>query len=110
MFGTGTIISIIIWLLVFGGAYLLQTRLAKQRSKLWGLILPSAFFAVSIGIVIENALRAFRFGFSPGAFIALIILLLLLNIPTILLWIVYKNIRKNLAKNDELSRMNIQDL
>jgi hypothetical protein len=106
----GIMFVLIVWLIVFAGAYFLEVYLSQKRSKYPGVILPVAFFMVSVLLVSGDVSDVFKFGFSIGAVITVIIFFVFLNIPTAALWLVYKSKREKLKKNDELTRMNIQDL
>lgn len=105
-----SILFMLFWLLLSAGACVLQVYLSRKKSKVVGLILPAAFLIVSVMVVILNALPASRYGLSAGAFAALLFLFLFLNIPTVVLLLLYKNGRETQKKNKELEKMNIQDL
>jgi len=103
------IIAVFIPVLI--GLAFLQVFLSKKESKWPGLILPGCSIFVSL-----TAVFGFLFLSIAGArvFLVVIAILVIFNIPTLIYFAIYKIIRKNTnstsKKNQEIQKMNIQDL
>ena len=130
------ILNIIIFLLVFvAGGVLLQIFLSKRKNKWLGLILPIVCLLFSIiavlsipmytneklkqqelslnGTVIEETVIDEHI--NPvtdigSTILQMIIVFVLYNIPTGILFVIYFACRENIRKNSQLEKMNIQDL
>lgn len=61
-------------------------------------------------MVFPNFIESFRISFSPGAFVASVLLLLLYNIPTVVLLLICAWRRKKKNAASRLNKMNVQDL
>ncbi|MCR1897926.1 hypothetical protein NSA47_02855 [Irregularibacter muris] len=102
------IANLTISLLILVGIIWLQVFLSKNRNKWLGLIFPAIGFFYSLlmifSIVIFKNMSAWDiFGLIASTF-------LLSNIPTIILLAIYFACRGKIKRNDELDKMNIQDL
>lgn len=103
-------ISIIVFLLLGAlflvGAIFLQIFLSKKENKWYGLILPGITMIVSLFYCMNIM--------ATGSFIQDIILivttLLLANIPTGILLIIYFICRDGLKKKSQIDKMKIHDL
>ena len=85
---------------------ILEVFLARTRSKIPGLILPSLSFLVSLIQVLSVA----AYGGFWNVLGTLLIALLFSNIMTILLLLIYVVCRRRRGKKEELDKMSIQDL
>lgn len=90
------------------GLIILQIFLCKRsRGRVLGLILPLVFSGFSFLCIMCSL---FMVGSSNLRFL---IMLLLFNLPTIVLWILYfalRNSKNKEMQKKQLNRMNIQDL
>jgi hypothetical protein len=92
------------------GVILLQIFLSRRDNKYWGLILPVIFFPLSVVLSIKNFEQSFYISFSEGAFLASLLILILYNTPTIISILIYTHYRKKIGRENQLNKMNIQDL
>lgn len=102
------LISIIMLLLFFAGIIWLQMFLSKSENKWSGLILPTIGFVFSVFTVLN--LAVFDDMSKLDVFIMIASTFILSNIPTIILLAIYFICRERIKRNDELQKMNIQDL
>lgn len=102
----GAIIMIGVTLAFFAGMIWLQVFLSKNRNKWLGLILPIIFFAFSL----VNLLSIMDTGDTFKNIVLIIGVLLLSNIPTLILLIIYWVFREKIKHANEIDKMNIQDL
>ena len=93
-------INLLILLLIFVCVVLLQIFLSRTESKIPGLVLPALCFLFSL-IVPLNMIVAN----SAALFFWLIV-----NIPTIILLLVYFVCRQQYKKKNQIEKMKIQDL
>lgn len=131
---TNVLISILIIVIILAGIILLQIFLSKRQSKWPGLILPGINFCISIFAVLGMAVYTTTTSQTQtismdgkvvnevinhvqnnnanvgSAILTVIVVLLIYNIPTAVLLAIYAACRENLKKNQELDKMNIQDL
>ncbi|MEL7570278.1 MAG: hypothetical protein AAGU14_06905 [Eubacteriaceae bacterium] len=107
---TTTIIILPIVIGMIVGLTFLQIYLSKKESKIPGLILPSIFFILSVFYSVPNFQNALNFSFSPGAFFASLMILLIYNVPTIIYVLIYLHLRNKINKASEINKMNVQDL
>jgi hypothetical protein len=100
------VISAIVSLAVIAGIILLQIFLSKRESKWLGLMLPAVSFLLSFLFPMFMVSTG-----DTGQDIGLFALALLLgNIPTIILLVIYAACRESHRKKAQLEKMNIQDL
>lgn len=129
MFG---VINTLVLLILLIGIVLLQIFLSKKRNKWLGLILPviclmfSILAALSVvsytntsvsyqtidesGNVINQGESKVSSAEIPDAALHTIIIFVMYNIPTVILLGIYIGCREKQKKNQELEKMNIQDL
>lgn len=103
-------IIIIFGILITSGLIVLEVFLAKKANKFLGLIPPIITFIISLPVIIISLIGT---PITLGSvFLGIIPLILLVNINTIILFIIYACLRSNKKKQkqDELKKMNIQDL
>ena len=93
-------INLLILLLIFVCVVLLQIFLSRTESKIPGLVLPALFFLFSL-IVPLNMIVANS---------AAVLFWLIVNIPTIILLLVYFVCRQQYKKKNQIEKMKIQDL
>ncbi len=93
-------INLLILLLIFVCVVLLQIFLSRTESKIPGLVLPALFFLFSL-IVPLNMIVANS---------AALLFWLIVNIPTIILLLVYFVCRQQYKKKNQIEKMKIQDL
>jgi len=93
-------INLLIVLLILVCVVLLQIFLSRIESKWPGLVLPALCFVCSL-IVPFNAIVAN---------VAIIYAWLIVNIPTIILLLVYFVCRQQYKKKNQIEKMKIQDL
>ena len=119
-----TIPLFIISILIFVGLIFLQVFLSKKAGKWPGLVLPACSILFSLIAALSS--RAFiRMGEGFGQVIVAVIVFVLANIPTLIYFFIYsichaKKISVKeiipldksipLSKNQEIIKMNIQDL
>ena len=101
-----TTIVLLIFLLVFvAGGVLLQIFLSRREGKWPGLVLPVLSFLYSL--VMAFSAVAYNGGFPWGPILASLILG---NIPTAFLLVIYFACREKFRKRSELDKMHINDL
>ena len=88
------------------GLIFLQVYLSKMENDWPGLILPILSLSVSIISVLGLLLVAVR----GGVIITMIIYFILINIPTLAFFLIYKTVHKKQSPKKELDKMTIQDL
>lgn len=100
------LVSLLVLIAVFVGFLFLERFLARQESKLPGLILPGIQILGSL-IPLFNIVNT---GTPAEIAWSIVSALLLGNIPTAIYLAIYFTCRKKRAKENERQRMNIQDL
>ena len=121
---------IILWFVV---SIFLQIHLSKKDSRVLGLILPALslfiamFFTLGMAVFFqEGQLSVIEIvngevissviseggnrGIIPGAIGGVIYVFLLLNIPTVILLIIYKVLRSKQNQKRNVEKMSVQDL
>lgn len=93
-------------LAIIAGIILFQIYLSKKESRWLGLVLPSILFLLS-WLYPLNMLSTGELWQDIWAFV---IALLLSNIFTVILLVIYAALRLNRRKKAQLEKMNIQDL
>lgn len=101
-------IILCIFLLLTAGVILLQVFLSKKENKWLGRILPILFFLFSL--IYPLNMMAPSEGMDFGFILYMLLVLLMANIPTIILIVIYMACREKIKKNKQLNKMNIQDL
>ncbi len=112
--------SVLIPTIVFVGiAIFIQSMLSKSDNKYLGLILPVFCFLLSVGLVVvfytlavvQNEDAAMASSNSSGASSLFIIgAFLVLNIPTLILGVIYYTERKTKRLRLSIEKMKIEDL
>ena len=98
----------IIGLLIIVGAVVLQIFLSRSKRKWPGLILPVLTFIYSlIGVL---SIVSFKAASDASVAGLVIMVLLLMNIPTVILLAIYFVVKERKRKNKEIDKMNIKDL
>ena len=87
------------------GLVVLQVFLSKRESKWPGLILPLLSLLISLLLVLNVTVHNGEFPWGP-----ILASLILGNIPTALLLVIYFACREKLRKRSELDKMQINDL
>jgi hypothetical protein len=127
-------ITLLIWLALIAGSIVLQIHLSKKESKWPGLIMPIIFFCISIifvlGYLLSTPVSMITTSMSvdtdgtiieatgdvqtlvpPSMIIAsTIFTFLIINIPTLVLMLIYIACRGKRNKQRALEKMSIQDL
>ena len=96
-------------LLLLAGAILLQIFLSRRASRWPGLLLPGVTFFYSLVMLLSVAAYNGNNGME-GVVAALLSALVLGNIPTVMLLIIYALCRRGERTQRELNKMNAQDL
>ena len=96
-------------LLLLAGAILLQIFLSRRASRWPGLLLPGVTFFYSLVMLLSVAAYNGNNGME-GVVAALLSVLVLGNIPTVMLLIIYALCRRAERTQRELNKMNAQDL
>ena len=96
-------------LLLLAGAILLQIFLSRRASRWPGLLLPGVTFFYSLVMLLSVAAYNGNNGME-GVVAALLSVLVLGNIPTVMLLIIYALCRRGERTQRELNKMNAQDL
>lgn len=101
-------VGFIIALLSFSFIVWIQISLSKHKNKILGFVLPILSL---VFITIPRVINILDFGMDMGEFFRIgLPSLLLANIPTIILFVIYIIYRKKAERDKELEKMNIQDL
>lgn len=93
-------------ILIFGVAYF-QSILSSKSNKFLGLIFPLITF---IGSIILAFMTISIINFSFTDIFRFIFIFIMFNIPSIVLLVIYYLGRKEIERNKELDKMNLQDL
>lgn len=117
---------IIITLILFAGAIVLQVFLSKKENRRLGLILPGIYLAISaliVFIVLFNTGTSMTTSTSDGitttattgASIAAtpgsaLLVFIICNIPTAILLVIHYALGASRKNKKEINKMNIQDL
>ena len=96
-------------LLLLAGVILLQIFLSRRASRWPGLLLPGVTFFYSLVMLLSVAAYNGNNGME-GVVAALLSVLVLGNIPTVMLLIIYALCRRGERTQRELNKMNAQDL
>ncbi len=104
---TNLIIFLLILVLVLTTMIILQIYLSKKKSKYFGLILPAITFIIAALYVIGS--YSYNLKLSHNI-ISVIIGIVVWNIPTAILLIVYFTCREKLKRVSDIDRMKIEDL
>ncbi len=100
-------ILLVVFLVLPVGAIVLQIFLSRMESRVPGLILPGLNLVVSVLTVLLMVVNAT----SLREIIATILsTLLLFNIPTIILLLIYYVCRRKYRRQNQMDKMRIQDL
>ena len=133
MIGATSLFILLLLLAVVVGAIFLQIHLSRKDSKWLGLILPIITLAISLIVVISMAAFIqpailYETTFVGGELVtnvishrtdretiydalgAVIYTFILMNIPTIVLLIIYKAVRSKQNRKRDVEKMSIQDL
>ena len=100
-----TIVLFVFLFAMVAGGILLQIFLSRREGKWPGLVLPVLSFLYSLVMALSAV--AYNGGIPWGPILAS---LMLGNIPTALLLVIYFACREKLRKRSELDKMNINDL
>lgn len=93
-------------LALFAGMIVLQFYLSKRNTRWYGLILPVLAFLAAGAIGIANMANSFQTNF----FFSDLIGYLFMNIPAIILLVIFIKCREKIDTNAEINKMNIQDI
>ncbi|MCQ2425456.1 MAG: hypothetical protein MJ070_04870 [Lachnospiraceae bacterium] len=102
-------VKVIIALAVIACIVCFQVFLSKRRAKWPGLVLPAISFPCATLFILANFMVP-EDGVSFGLVLEMIAAVLLANIPTAILLIIYAICRKKMRRSDQLKKMEIQDL
>ena len=100
-----TIVLFVFLFAIVAGGILLQIFLTRREGKWPGLVLPVLSFLYSLVMALSAV--AYNGGIPWGPILASLILG---NIPTVLLLVIYFACREKLRKRSELDKMQINDL
>ena len=100
--------TILIFLVLGVGIFLLQIFLSRKENKWLGRILPILSFLFSL--IYPLNMMAPSEGVDFGFVLSMLLVWLMANIPTIILSVIYVACREKIKKNKQLDKMNIQDL
>ena len=100
-----TIVLFVFLFAIVAGGILLQVFLSRREGKWPGLVLPVLSFLYSLVMALSAV--AYNGGIPWGPILASLILG---NIPTALLLVIYFACREKLRKRSELDKMQINDL
>lgn len=98
----------LVFLLFIAGVIVLQVFLSKRENKWPGLVLP--IIAFLFGLLYPLNMMAPSEGANASFIFQMILVWLLGNIPTIVLLTIYFACRGKQRRNNQLDKMNIQDL
>lgn len=93
-------------ILIFGVAYF-QSILSSKSNKYLGLIFPLITF---IGSIVLAFMTISIINFSFIDIFSLSLTFIMINIPSIVLLVIYYLVRKEIVRNKELDKMNLLDL
>ncbi|WP_024620405.1 hypothetical protein [Metaclostridioides mangenotii] len=93
-------------ILIFGVAYF-QSILSSKSNKYLGLIFPLITF---IGSIVLAFMTISIINFSFIDIFSLSLTFIMINIPSIVLLVIYYLGRKDIVRNKELDKMNLLDL
>lgn len=96
---------LIIGFIVLAGSILLQLFLSKQKNKWLGLVLPAIHLIIAF-------IGSFGLMAYDGQIMPILIGFFMLSIPAIILLLIHLAVRGKMkdSHNNELDKMNIQDL
>lgn len=97
--------TLILLLVLVGGGILLQIFLSRRESRWPGLVLPLLAFFYSLVMLLS--VTAYNGGFPWGPVLAVLVLG---NIPTAVLLVIYAACREKRKKRGEMDKMQIEDL
>ncbi|MCD8007458.1 MAG: hypothetical protein LUF68_00690 [Clostridiales bacterium] len=100
-------ILLVIFLVLPIGAIVLQIFLSRMESRVPGLILPGLNLVVSVLTVL---LMVVNDGSLAEIIVTILSALLLFNIPTIVLLLIYYVCRRKFRRQSQMDKMRIQDL
>lgn len=101
-------IALLIIFIAVAGVIWLQVFFSKKENKWFGLILPLLCFGYSLLMIVSVAVYE---GMSHWDIFGLMASILLIsNIPTFILLVIYFACREKFKRKRELGKMNIQDL
>jgi len=100
---------IIITLILFAGAIVLQVFLSKKENRRLGLILPGVYLALSIIFVLLFLLNLISTSLWATLGSALLVFIIC-NIPTAILLVIHYALGASRKNKKEIDKMNIQDL
>lgn len=105
---TTLIVLLLIGALACVGGVFLQLYLSKKENKLLGLVLPGVTFLYSLARVLSMSIAM---PLDTWADVGLLLRsFLLLNLPTLVLLVIYWLCKDSTKRNKQLEKMNIQDL
>ena len=89
--------------IIFTASLFLEIYLSRRKDKVSGLILPAIYFLSSL----RSLFNLWGLGTGSGG---IIYIMLLQNLPTLVLTVIYIICRRKINRDIEIGRMNIQDL
>ena len=98
--------ALFVLLMLAAAGVLLQIFLSRRESKWPGLILPGIGFLFSLVAVLNVA----AVGSAGETIKAILLVLVLYNVPTAVLLAIYLACREKFRKRREMDKMNIEDL
>lgn len=98
--------TLLLFLLLLAGALVLQVFLSRRESRWPGLVLPALTFLWSLVMLLSVA----AYGSLAQAIAAILMVLILGNIPTAVLLAIYFACREKRRKRAELEKMDLTDL
>ena len=101
-----TLFALVVLLLFLAGVVLLQIFLSRRERRWPGLVLPGITFLYSVLAL----LSVVAMGSVVEMVVAILVVAVLYNIPTLILLAIYFACRKKRRKRGELNRMKIEDL
>jgi len=101
-----TLFALVVLLLFLAGIVLLQIFLSRRERRWPGLVLPGITFLYSVLALLSVA----AMGSVVEMVVAILVVAVLYNIPTLILLAIYFACRGKQRKRGELNRMKIEDL
>ena len=101
-----TLFALVVLLLFLAGIVLLQIFLSGRERRWPGLVLPGITFLYSVLALLSVA----AMGSVVEMVVAILVVAVLYNIPTLILLAIYFACRGKRRKRGELNRMKIEDL
>ena len=100
---TAIVFSLVLIAVIAFGLWYFERYFARKQSRTAGLVMPVAFFIISVVAIIQSAPSVFsqmaETGGIDGAILTLVLSFVIINLPTLLVYVVYYRTRRKMGED-----------